>query len=142
VFAVLAGYRERLIATHCSYGCPLGRLALEVDPENRPAHDLIAANFTAWKRAVRTFLDEAKDRLPSDLDRDGLATLVLTVMEGGVMQTRASGTLDPFDRSVSQLRDYFVRLGAIRSTRRITSRRRAVSRRVSSSRTRTRRRKS
>src|SRR5690242_5810382 len=48
VFAVLAGYRERLVETGCTYGCPLGRLALEVDAENRPAHVLIAENFAAW----------------------------------------------------------------------------------------------
>ena len=59
VFAILAGYRERLIATNCTYGCPLGRLALEIDPENRPAHELIAANFAAWRGAIRSFLDDA-----------------------------------------------------------------------------------
>jgi len=112
IFAILAGYRERLIATNCTYGCPLGRLALEIDPENRPAHELIAANFAAWRAAVRGFLDEAGGRLPRDLDRDGLATLVLSTMEGGVMQSRASGTPEAFDRSVAQLRDYFRRLGA------------------------------
>ena len=110
IFAILAGYRERLISTHCNYGCPLGRLALEIDPENRPAHRLIADNFAAWRGAIRCFLEDGADRLPRDLDRDGLATLVLSVMEGGVMQSRASGTPDPFDRSVAQLRDYFQRL--------------------------------
>src|SRR5689334_25299272 len=35
IFAILAGYRERILATECRYGCPLGRLALEIDPENR-----------------------------------------------------------------------------------------------------------
>ena len=33
IFAVLAGYRERILRTECRYGCPLGRLALEIDPE-------------------------------------------------------------------------------------------------------------
>src|SRR5439155_1026157 len=45
IFAILAGYRERILQTQCKYGCPLGRLALEIDPENRPAHELIAENF-------------------------------------------------------------------------------------------------
>src|SRR5580693_5824310 len=40
IFAILAGYRERILQTDCQYGCPLGRLALEIDPENRPAHQL------------------------------------------------------------------------------------------------------
>jgi AcrR family transcriptional regulator len=110
IFAVLAGYRERLVSTDCAYGCPLGRLALEIEPENRPAHRLIAENFAAWRDAIRKFLGDGGDRLPRDLDREGLATLVLSVMEGGVMQARAAGSLEPFDRSVAQLRDYFQRL--------------------------------
>ncbi len=110
VFAVLAGYREKLVATGCAYGCPLGRLALEVDPENRPAHRLIAENFAAWRDAIGSFLEEARDRLPADLDRDSLAALVLAVMEGGVMQSRSAGSLEPFDRAVAQLRDYFAHL--------------------------------
>src|SRR3954468_5146208 len=48
IFALLAGYRQRLVATDCRYGCPIGRLALEIDAENTPVHDRIAANFTAW----------------------------------------------------------------------------------------------
>ncbi len=110
IFAILAGYRERLMATGCAYACPLGRLALEVDPENRPAHHLLDANFAAWRRAIRKFLDEAGERLPRGVDRDGLATLVLTTMEGGVMQARASGSPKPFDQSVAMLRDYFQRM--------------------------------
>jgi AcrR family transcriptional regulator len=110
VFALLAGYRERLVATGCTYGCPLGRLALEVDAENRPAHALIAENFAAWRGAVCEFLIEAGDRLPAGVDREGLAALVLAVMEGAVMQSRSAGSLEPFDRSVAQLHDYFARL--------------------------------
>jgi TetR/AcrR family transcriptional repressor of nem operon len=110
IFSILAGYRERLVETNCAYGCPLGRLALEIDPENRPAHRLIAENFAGWRDAIRGFLGDAHERLPRDLDRDALAALVLSVMEGGVMQSRAAGTLEPFDRSVAQLKDYFQRL--------------------------------
>ena len=112
IFAVLAGYRGKLVATGYTYGCPLGRLALEVDAESRPTQDLIARNFAAWRNAMRGFLRDAGDRLPRDLDLDSLATLILTVMEGGVMQARAAGGPEPFDRSVEQLRDYFRRLDA------------------------------
>ena len=37
IFAVLEGYRERILQTQCKYGCPLGRLALEIDPEKPPS---------------------------------------------------------------------------------------------------------
>jgi AcrR family transcriptional regulator len=32
IFAIIAGYRQRIILTDNKYGCPLGRLALEIDP--------------------------------------------------------------------------------------------------------------
>src|SRR5437588_9657126 len=31
IFAILQGYRDRIVGTDCRYGCPLGRLALEID---------------------------------------------------------------------------------------------------------------
>ena len=107
IFAILAGYRERILATGCQYGCPLGRLALEIDPENAPAHDLIARNFQGWIDAVRECVEEMKPSLPPNTDVDALATYVLAVMEGGVMLSRSYRTVEPFDRAVAQLREHF-----------------------------------
>ena len=100
----------RILQTDCKYGCPLGRLALEIDPENRPAHKLIAENFQGWIGAVRECVEQMKDRLPKNTDRDALATYVLAVMEGGVMLSRSYGSVEPFDRAVKQLRQHFVLL--------------------------------
>ena len=110
IFGILEGYRGRLVETGCRYGCPLGRLALEIDPDNRAVHERIAANFAAWTTAVRGCLDGLKDRLPAGFDLEGLSRFVLTVMEGAVMQARTTRSLKPFDQSVEQLRDYFDRL--------------------------------
>jgi TetR/AcrR family transcriptional regulator, transcriptional repressor for nem operon len=116
IFAILAGYRERILSTDCQYGCPLGRLALEIDPENRPAHKLIAENFQGWIGAVRECVEQAKDRLPADTDLDALSTFVLVVMEGGVMLSRSGGSVEPFDRAVQQLRQHFaLLLGALQN---------------------------
>jgi TetR/AcrR family transcriptional regulator, transcriptional repressor for nem operon len=107
IFAILAGYRERILQTDCKYGCPLGRLALEIDPENRPAHKLIAQNFQGWIGAIRECVLQIKDRLPKTTDPEALSTYVLAVMEGGVMLSRSYGSVDPFDRAVKQLREHF-----------------------------------
>ncbi|MGA7625743.1 MAG: TetR/AcrR family transcriptional regulator [Candidatus Acidiferrales bacterium] len=107
IFAILAGYRERITQTDCKYGCPLGRLALEIDPENRPAHALIAKNFQGWIGAVRECLEELKEQMPTGTDLDALATYVLAVMEGGVMLSRSYGSVEPFDRTINQLRQHF-----------------------------------
>jgi TetR/AcrR family transcriptional regulator, transcriptional repressor for nem operon len=107
IFAILAGYRERIVATESRYGCPLGRLALEIDPENAPAHGLIAQNFEGWIEAVRECLIAMKERMPPDTDVDALATFVLVAMEGGVMLSRSYRSVEPFDRAIAQLRAHF-----------------------------------
>jgi TetR/AcrR family transcriptional regulator, transcriptional repressor for nem operon len=107
IFAILAGYRGRILGTDCRYGCPLGRLALEIDPENAPAHELIAQNFQGWIEAVRECLADMKESLPAGTDLDSLATYVLVVMEGGVMLSRSYRSVEPFDRAVAQLREHF-----------------------------------
>jgi TetR/AcrR family transcriptional repressor of nem operon len=107
IFAILAGYRERILQTDCRYGCPIGRLALEIDPENRPAHKLIAENFQGWIDVVRDCVGQIKDKLPTGTDPESLATYVLAVMEGAVMLSRSYSSVTPFDRTIAQLREHF-----------------------------------
>ena len=107
VFGVLEFYRNNLIATGCTYGCPIGRLALEIDREKTDVHRRLADNFDGWSAAIEKFLNDARDRFPAGTDFRTLSKFVLTVMEGGVMQSRAYRDLAPFDASVSHLRAYF-----------------------------------
>ena len=104
VFGLLAVYRGALVQTGCTYGCPIGRLALEIDPENTPAHALIAENFSKWRAAVEGCLREAGVASAREA-----ACLVLAAMEGGVMQSRAQRSTEPFDACVKQLRQFFKR---------------------------------
>jgi TetR/AcrR family transcriptional regulator, transcriptional repressor for nem operon len=115
VFGMLGRYRGLLLHTGFTYGCPLGRLALEIDPGHRKAFDLIAANFNGWTGVVRDSLNACRDRLPPEVDTQALATFVLTIMEGAVMQARVHRSIEPFDVCVIQLKDYFGRLGMVSS---------------------------
>jgi AcrR family transcriptional regulator len=110
VFALLDRYREGIVATHCSYGCPIGSLALEIHEPDPPVRAALAKNFAAWVEAIEKCLADAKDRLPRALDRRALAEFVLTTMEGAVMQARTHRDVAYFDRSVAQLRNYFALL--------------------------------
>jgi len=107
VFGILAFYRRNLIATGCTYGCPIGRLALEIPPEQTDVHRRLADNFDGWTSAVEACLSDARARFPDGTDLATLSTFVLTVMEGGVMQARAQRDIGPFDASVDHLRNYF-----------------------------------
>lgn len=107
IFGILGFYRQNLLSTGCTYGCPIGRLALEIPEEQCKVHKLLADNFDGWTAAIEKCLEDARHRLPEQTDCKTLSQFVLTVMEGGVMQARAHRAIEPFDASVSHLRDYF-----------------------------------
>ena len=107
VFALLARYRQGIVETGCTYGCPIGSLALEIHEPDPAVREALAANFDAWTDAIASCLVDAGPRLPKVLDRRELAEFVLTTMEGGVMQARTHRDVAYFDRSVRQLRAYF-----------------------------------
>jgi TetR/AcrR family transcriptional repressor of nem operon len=107
IFALLARYRLSILQTDCTFGCPIGRLALEIGPEQEEVHRRLAKNFDGWTAAVGECLERAADRLPPDTDRERLSKFVLAVMEGGVMLSRSHRDVKPFDQAVSELRAYF-----------------------------------
>lgn len=107
IFALLAAYRTMIVDTECTYGCPIGSLALELHEPDPRVRELLAENFANWTRAIEQCLADAGKRLPRDLDRTALAQFVLTAMEGGVMQARTHRDVAYFDRAVAQLRAHF-----------------------------------
>jgi TetR/AcrR family transcriptional regulator, transcriptional repressor for nem operon len=107
VFALLARYRQSVVDTDCTYGCPIGSLALEIHEPDPTVREALAANFNGWTDAIEECLDAAGPLLPKTANRRELAELVLTTMEGAVMQARTHRDVGYFDRSVRQLRNYF-----------------------------------
>lgn len=107
IFALLKGYRTQLVTTDCTYGCPIGNLALEISEPDPRIRELLAVNFANWTTAIEKCLVDADDCLPRDLDRRALAEFTLTVMEGAVMQSRTYRDIESFDRNVAVLRSHF-----------------------------------
>jgi TetR/AcrR family transcriptional repressor of nem operon len=107
IFALLARYRGAIVESDCTYGCPIGSLALELHEPDPKVRELLAANFTNWTAAIEDCLAAAPERLPADTDRRALAEFVLTAMEGGVMQARTHRDVVYFDRVVAMLRAHF-----------------------------------
>jgi len=110
LFAILQGYRLLLEATDFELGCPIGNLALEVSNSQRKARKLIVENFKAWCDAVRDLVVNAGNHFPADIDPAAFATHVLATMEGAVMLARAYRSFEPFDQTITQLKDYVGRL--------------------------------
>jgi AcrR family transcriptional regulator len=112
VFALLARYRAMLASTDCTYGCPIGSLALELHEPDPAVRALLAKNFQGWVDAIERCFNEAGDRLPRDVNRRQLAILALATMEGGVMVSRTERTMDAFDDAVAAFRSYIDHLQA------------------------------
>ncbi len=106
VFALLALYRRLIVETDCTYGCPIGSLALELHDADPAVRELLAENFRQWTAAVEECLRAAAGRFPAGTDFSALAEMALNVMEGGVMQARTYRQVAHFDRAVAQLRTF------------------------------------
>jgi TetR/AcrR family transcriptional repressor of nem operon len=112
VFALLARYRGALESSECTYGCPIGSIALEIHEPDPSVRERLAANFDAWVSAIERCFVDAGPRLPSECDRRALAVFALTTMEGGVMLSRTHRSLDGFDTAVRMLRAHIDLLAA------------------------------
>ena len=104
VFALLALYRRAIVDTDCTYGCPIGSLALELHEADPIVRQRMAENFTAWVDAVEECFAAAAHRFRAGTEFRGLAELALNIMEGGVMQARTYRDVACFDRAVAQFR--------------------------------------
>ena len=104
VFALLALYRRAIVDTDCTYGCPIGSLALELHEADPIVRQRMAENFTAWVDAVEGCFAAAAHRFRAGTEFRGLAELALNIMEGGVMQARTYRDVACFDRAVAQFR--------------------------------------
>ena len=107
VFALLARYRLALVETDCTYGCPIGSLALELHEPDRAGARADGGQFSRLGRRGRGLPQRSARPLPAGTDLRALAELALNVMEGGVMQSRTFRDIGPFDRAVGQLRAHF-----------------------------------
>jgi TetR/AcrR family transcriptional regulator, transcriptional repressor for nem operon len=107
IFALLARYRLLLELSHCTFGCPIGSLALELHEPDPEVRQLLALNFTGWIDQIERCLIDARAHFSRGFDTRRAASFVLTVMEGAVMQARTYRDLAPFDSAVATLRDYF-----------------------------------
>src|SRR4029078_8888737 len=73
VFALLRRYRSALESTACTYGCPIGSIALEIHEPDPPVRQRLAANFNAWVSAIEQCFVHPGNPLPADGQPHALA---------------------------------------------------------------------
>ncbi|MDQ2727029.1 MAG: TetR/AcrR family transcriptional regulator [Actinomycetota bacterium] len=79
------------VQSHASGGCPIGSLVPQLAEHDPAARAELAAGFDRWESALRTGLEEMRQRglLAAGSDPAWLATVVLASVQGGLVLTQA-----------------------------------------------------
>jgi TetR/AcrR family transcriptional repressor of nem operon len=116
VFALFDVYRATLRRSRFRRGGPVGDLALEISKVSPKVRRRVAGYFDQWCDGVAGWLKDGDTRM-SEADAARTARLLLSVVQGALMQARALRSLAPFNASVERLpllmRDAHIGRGAI-----------------------------
>ncbi|WP_349865705.1 TetR/AcrR family transcriptional regulator [Leifsonia sp. WHRI 6310E] len=92
----------RLLLTRSGFEAGCALVAVTVDADTDVLRELAAAAFTAWRGHLAELL--TRGGLPAETAQR-TATLLLAAAEGGVILSRATQDLEPFDTVASALLD-------------------------------------
>jgi len=89
----------------CDRGCPLGKLGIEMSAEDPAFRERLTAGFARIReRIVRALREaDAAGEIDPEKDPDGLAEVILAIVEGAILIAQCEGEAGPMDRSVLQL---------------------------------------
>jgi TetR/AcrR family transcriptional repressor of lmrAB and yxaGH operons len=81
---------KRLVESDFRDGCPIATVALDVASDSDPIREACEAAYAMWERMIAEFLD--RKGVP---DAQGLATVVLAMIEGALLRARTQRDLAP-----------------------------------------------
>ncbi|MGV9801080.1 TetR/AcrR family transcriptional regulator [Mycobacterium sp. NPDC003449] len=92
----------------CRGGCPLGSLASELAESDSAAREDVAAGYRRWQAAIRAGLAAMRDRgeLADVADVDGLATALLTTLQGGLLMAQTLRDVEPLRTTLDAMIDH------------------------------------
>jgi TetR/AcrR family transcriptional repressor of lmrAB and yxaGH operons len=84
---------KRLVESDFRDGCPIATVALDVASDSDPIREACESSYAMWERMIAEFLD--RKGVP---DVQGLATVVLAMIEGALLRARTRRDLAPLQR--------------------------------------------
>jgi TetR/AcrR family transcriptional repressor of nem operon len=104
---VVRNFRERRSGLVAG-GCPLLNTAIDTDDGNPRLRARARRALDAWLLRLRDVLDEGKARgeVRPEADVEQISTLIVSVLEGGLMLSRLQKDSDALDAMVQHLESY------------------------------------
>ena len=95
-------------------GCPLGSLASELAENDSAAREDVVAAYRRWQAAIRGGLAAMRERgrLVDSADVDGLATALLTSLQGGLLLAKVLRDGEPLETALSTAIDHIATFAA------------------------------
>ena len=103
-------YRRAAGPDQCTYGCPIGSLALELHEPDQSCASASRKNFTNWTAAIEECLDAAGNRAAGRRRQRALSEFVLTTMGRRRDVWLGYRDIGCFDRAIGELRVISTRL--------------------------------
>jgi AcrR family transcriptional regulator len=100
VIAIMRHYRQNLIDSDFACGCPAGKLALEIPLDQPLLLGALDQCFRTWRSTVEKCLQDMREDLPRATDYSRLASVVLTLVQGAILQCRVARAIQPFDDAI------------------------------------------
>lgn len=98
-------YRNHLNLPILSSGCPIANTTTEAD-DTHPLLKLKAANaYTSWKKRLEELLKLGieTDELKSDININEFTTVFISIIQGGILQSKATNSISPLNTSMTYL---------------------------------------
>ncbi len=93
-------FAKRLESSDFRHGCPVATVTLEAASESEALREVCKQAYADWHRVIADNLRTAGYRRA---DADGMATLVLSAIEGGLILSRAKRSVSPLRVLTSQI---------------------------------------
>jgi AcrR family transcriptional regulator len=100
VVCIMRHYRQNLFDSDFACGCPAGKLALAIPLDEPLLLGALDECFRNWRSAIEKCLQDMRDDLPGDTNYPRLASFVLSLVQGAIIQCRIARNIEPFDDAI------------------------------------------
>lgn len=98
-------YKEAFDTVSQSGGCPILNAAIDSDNSELPLRDVVIRSLESWMNSISTIVKRGikRSEIKAGVNPDAFATYFVSLIEGGIMLSKVTGSRIHLERNVSYL---------------------------------------
>ncbi len=111
LLAMMSVFRREAEGYPLAGGCPVMNTAIEADDAHPALRQRAEAAMDEWHQFVRRTVQRGKEKgeIRPEVNGEMLSTVMISIMEGGIMQSKLYGDMKHVNRTLEYLTDYIER---------------------------------